>query len=301
MNPIIPPFLKQGDKVAIAATARKVSQEEMKPFIDFLQSQGFNVVLSSNIYNSYHQFAGTDYERTKGLQTLLDDETIKAVFFARGGYGTVRIIDLLNFDKLNQNPKWLVGFSDITVLHSHVLKNSNMATMHAPMAINYQKVTEQIFKNIIHNLKGNFLSYSVQQNPYNKNTQNVSGILTGGNLSVLYSVLGSKSDINTDDMVLFIEDLDEYLYHIDRMMQALKRAGKLKKLKALLVGGFTQMRDNTIPFGFTPEEIILQTIAEYNYPVFFDIPAGHIENNNPLIFGKQIHIKTTHQYIEIMQ
>jgi len=298
-----PPFLTKGDTIAIAASARKVSKAEMQHAISFLKNEGFNIVMAENVYGAHHQFAGNDDERANGLQILLNNNAVKAILFARGGYGTVRIIDKLNFNAFIKNPKWLIGFSDVTVIHSHVFNKYNIATLHAPMAINMQphNINLSSVKSVLNILYGKTNCVNVNHNLYHINLKSASGKLTGGNLSVLYSLLGSDSDITTDDCILFLEDLDEYLYHTDRMIQALKRAGKFKKLKALLVGSFTKMHDNEIPFGFNYKEIICEAVKQYGYPVIFNVPSGHSEVNMPLIFGSDINININNNCIELIQ
>jgi muramoyltetrapeptide carboxypeptidase len=224
---------------------------------------------------------------------LIDDSEVKAIVFARGGYGWVRIIDQINFSSLEKHPKWLIGFSDVTVLHSHLNSHISMCTLHAPMMINLmnEKRNEEATDTTIDILTGKNIRYSEK----NLNALNRNGIcegeLVGGNLSLLYALAGTPSDLATDSKILFIEDLDEYLYHIDRMMMQLKRAGKLTNLKGLIVGGMSDMRDNTIPFGKSAVEIISEAVAEYNYPVCFDFPSGHIDRNLPLILGADVRLE----------
>jgi muramoyltetrapeptide carboxypeptidase len=287
MNLIQPPYLKKGDKIGIVATARKISTAEINPAIAVLKSWGLEVVLGNNLFNSDNQFSGTDNERADDLQTLLNDTSVKAIISARGGYGTVRIIDQIDFTTFIKNPKWLIGYSDITVLHSHI-HNMGIETLHATMPINFSKNAEAL-ESLRKALFGEKIKYEIEAHPLNKKGI-AEGELIGGNLSILYSLSGSISDIDTTGKILFLEDLDEYLYHIDRMMMNLKRAGKLSHLAGLVVGGMTDMKDNTIPFGKTAEEIILDAVREYNYPVCFNFPAGHIDKNVALPFGKKVKL-----------
>jgi len=219
---------------------------------------------------------------------------VRAIVIARGGYGTVRIIDHLNFDKFIKNPKWIIGYSDVTALHSHIHQQFNIQTLHATMPLNFPADGKD--NNALHSLKkalfGEVLEYTVKPHTLNRRGK-ASGILNGGNLSLLFALNGTPSDISTEGKILFIEDLDEYLYHIDRMMMNLKRSGKLSHLKALIVGGMTEMRDNTIPFGKEANEIIAEAVSEYDYPVLFDFPAGHIEDNRALILGGECEIKVS--------
>ncbi len=288
---ISPPFLNKGDKVGIVASARKIRANELEPSFDIIRSYGFDVVYSERLFLEDNQFAGNDNNRAEEFQHMLDDESIKAIMFARGGYGSVRIIDKIDFSKFNANPKWLIGYSDITVFLNHVIRNLGVQTLHASMPINFAENTKPALDSLFDVLYGRLPNYEFEQHPLNK-IGNTEGILTGGNLSVLYSLLGSVSFPETDGSILFLEDLDEYLYHIDRMMMGLKRAGKLTNLAGLLVGGITDMNDNTVPFGKTAEEIIREAVDDYNYPVYFGFPAGHIADNRALIMGGNVKIDT---------
>ena len=282
-------YLKQNDKIAIVATARKISGEELAFAIKTIKAWGLQPVLGKNIYAIENQFAGSDKQRAEDLQWAINDDEIKAIIIARGGYGTVRLIDAVNFTKLKTNPKFIIGYSDVTVLHSHIHTQIGLPTMHATMPINFDKNAEAV-ETLRKFLFGEKISYQFETHPLNKNGE-ANGMLIGGNLSLLYALSGTASDIDTKGKILFLEDLDEYLYHIDRMMLNLKRSGKLTKLKALMVGGFTDMKDNTVPFGKTAEEIILDAVKEYNFPVCFNFPAGHVDRNLALCFGKEINLK----------
>ena len=258
--------------------------------ISTIRSWGLNVVTGPHLFGENNQYSGTDAERAEDLQKMLDDIEIKAIICARGGYGTVRIIDKLDFSIFEQHPKWIVGYSDVTVLHSHIQTQFGIETLHAIMPINFtEEGSQEAIESLRKGLFGEPLSYSV--GPYSLNQQgNVSGILTGGNLSILYSLTGTGSDIQTEGKILFIEDLDEYLYHIDRMMMNLKRSGKLSGLKALVVGGMTKMNDNTIPFGRQAEEILSEYTREAGIPVCFNFPAGHFPDNRALIMGREAQL-----------
>ena len=276
-----PDLLTKGDKIGIVATARKISIEELSASIKLFISWDLVPIIGKSIGAEENQFAGSDKERAKDLQYFLDNRAIKAVFCARGGYGTVRIIDMLDFSLFTENPKWIIGYSDPTVLLSHIYFNYNIETIHGIMPINIE--TDDFFSNAVISLK-KILFEGENKKVYKKYIMNregeAEGELIGGNLSVLYSLLGSNSFGDTKDKILFIEDLDEYLYHIDRMMQALDRAGKLKDIKGLIVGALTDMHDNAIPFGRSAEEIIMDNIKDYDFPVAFNIPIGHIKNEN---------------------
>jgi muramoyltetrapeptide carboxypeptidase len=284
---ILPSYLKKGDTVAIIATARKVSKEEIQPAVSFFESYGLSVLLGKNVFASNNQYAGNDLQRTEDLQWALNDKSIKAIIIARGGYGSVRLIENIDFTEFKKHPKWLVGYSDVTVLHN-AIHNIGVATLHATMPLNFSKNSEAT-KSMIDALFGNLKEIKTEEN-YSNIAGKAKGQLIGGNLSLLYSLSGTSFDIDTTDKILFIEDLDEYLYHIDRMMMQLKLSGKLKKLKGLIVGGMTDMKDNPIPFGKFPEDIILDAVKEYNYPVCFDFPAGHIDKNLALYFGKDVEL-----------
>lgn len=286
------PFLQPGDTIGIAATARKISKEEIAPAVGIFESWGLRVKLSSTLFETDHQFAGDDATRARGFQELLDDASVKAIICARGGYGTVRMIDQLDFSRFTQHPKWIIGYSDITVLHTHIHQQFHIPTIHGTMPINMQpeKADEESIELLKYILFGSPLKIKTPAHPLNR-TGEASGILVGGNLSVIYSTTGSVSDIDTNGKILFLEDLDEYLYHIDRMMMNLKRSGKLSHLKALVVGGMSDMKDNTVPYGKNAEEIIFEHVAEYHYPVCFGFPAGHQLKNLPLMVGGEYQLR----------
>ncbi|MDG1476447.1 MAG: LD-carboxypeptidase [Vicingaceae bacterium] len=287
-----PANLKQGDKVVILSTARKISKAEIGSAEKVFEAWGLEVVLGANLFNEDCQFSGTTDQRITDLQSALDDETIKAIFCARGGYGTVKIIDELDFTSFKNNPKWIVGYSDVTVLHDHINQNFNVETLHATMPINFPSNTKQSLDSLKNALFGENLNYDFDTNQMNRNGD-AEGEVVGGNLSIIYSLTGTNSQIETTSKILFLEDLDEYLYHIDRMMMNLKRAGILENLAGLIVGGMSNMNDNTIPYGKTAKEIILDAVNEYNYPVCFDFPAGHIDDNRTLIMGRKAKLSVS--------
>lgn len=295
---ITPKSLQQGDTVAIVSTARKITKEELQPALQLLKSWGLQAVLGKTIGAEENQFAGSDEIRAADFQEMMDDPNIKAIWCARGGYGTVRIIDILDFSKFRQNPKWIIGYSDVTVLHSHI-HNLGFETLHAQMCLEIENKTEEARESIRKVLFGEeyTLGFSGSGDSINTATQIAEGELIGGNLSVLYSLVGSASEMKTDGKILFIEDLDEMLYHIDRMMMNLKRSGYLKNLKALVIGGMTQMKDNKVYFGKTAEKTIMDLVKEYNYPVILNFPAGHIEDNRALIMGREVEMKIANNKI----
>jgi len=287
---IIPPHLKKGDIIGIAATARKISQEEINDAIVALKAAGYETLLAKNIFAVADQFAGTDQMRADGVNELLQNESVKAIWCARGGYGSVRLIDKIDWAAFLKNPKWLCGFSDVTALHNHLQQELGIASIHSEMMLGFNKNKAAAHESLLNALAGLANTYVFKGNSLNVKGKAI-GEIVGGNLSVIYSMLGSKSQLNTAGKILFLEDLDEYLYHIDRMMMALKRAGMLANLKALVVGGMSDMRDNAIPFGKTAEEIILNVAAEYDFPICFDFPAGHLPDNRALVFGATAEIE----------
>jgi muramoyltetrapeptide carboxypeptidase len=288
---IIPPFLKAGETVALVCTARKFFPEDAKIAIDLLESWGLNVKLGATIGLDNFQLGGTDSQRAADFQAQLDDENVKAIWCARGGYGTVRIIDSLDFTKFKKHPKWIMGFSDVTVLHSQ-LNVERVASLHSIMPFTVPNAPEEVKETLRKALFGETISYSIPSKSYDvKGT--ASGELVGGNISILYSLLGSKSAIDTKDKILFIEDLDEYLYHIDRMMYNLKRNGYFENVKGIIVGSMTDMHDNEIPFGQNEVQIITEIAKENRIPIAFQFPAGHQSDNRTLILGKQVDFEVT--------
>jgi muramoyltetrapeptide carboxypeptidase len=287
---ITPPYLQPGDVIGITAPARKVSRDEMAPAIRLLEEAGFVVKCSTNLYGSENQFSGTDAARIADINELLSDAKVKAIIAARGGYGCMRIVDGINWNYLMEHPKWIVGYSDITVFHAHVHQHIGLQTVHGTMPINFLKDAEST-KSLLEVLCGKTINAEMTSSELRLNRVGVGqGELIGGNLSLLYAIQNSASDINYAGKVLFIEDLDEYLYHIDRMVLSLKRAGKLKHLAGLVVGGMDDMKDNAIPFGQTAEEIIRSHVEEYNYPVAFGFPAGHGTKNIALKLGARVEL-----------
>ncbi len=287
----IPPYLKKGDSIALVCTARKFNLEEARPAIELLESWELKVKLGKTIGLDNFQLGGSDNERATDFQTMLDDDSVQGIWCARGGYGTVRIIDKINFSKFIKNPKWVCGFSDVTVLHAHI-HNLGVATLHSIMPFSVPKAEERAKESLRKVLFGEQITYETLSSSYNKKGK-AQGVLVGGNLSILYSLLGSKSSINTDNKILYIEDLDEYLYHIDRMMMNLKRNGYFDKVKGIIVGGMTDMHDNQIPFGRNANEIILDITQEFEIPICFDFPAGHLSDNRALILGHEIDFEVS--------
>ena len=283
--------LKAGSKVAIAAPARKMSREQMQCAIDWLMKKGFTPVYDDRLFAEYHIFAGDDDFRAAVLQEYLDDENIEAIWLSKGGYGSIRIIDKLDFTKFLQHPKWIIGFSDTTVFHGK-LSRLGCPSLHACMPFCFDMKTLEAKQSLFDVLTGKPLQYDFPAHPLNRIGE-MEGEIVGGNLSVLYGMIGSNSFPETDGKILFIEDVDEYIYHIDRMMHGLKRAGKLEHLKGLIVGGLTKIHDNEEPFGMSVEEVIAEAVSDHDYPVCFGFPAGHFDNNCAVVLCKDISVEVT--------
>ena len=282
----IPPYLKKDDTIGILCPAGFMPFEKAQTAINILQEWGYTLKTGSTLGSQFNYFSGTDQQRLNDLQQMMDDESIKAIFCARGGYGLGRIIDKLSFKKLKKNPKWIIGFSDVTVLHFHLYANYKIASLHAPMAAafnndGYKNIYVQSLQRALSGLKSN---YQCLPHPFNKNGS-TTGRLIGGNLSLITHLTGTSSDVNTKNKILFIEDTGEYIYNVDRMLYQLKRSGKLEKLAGLVVGGFTEMKDTTIPYGQTAEEVIRDIVKEYDYPVCFNFPVSHNTENYTLKIG----------------
>jgi len=294
----IPPYLKRGDSVAIVSTARKITKEEVQPALAVLKSWGLNPILGKTIGAERNQFAGDDALRAQDFQEMLDSTEVKAIWCARGGYGTVRMIDALDFSNFLKHPKWIIGYSDVTVFHNHI-HHLGVATLHAQMCLEIENKTEATRETLRKALFGEPYTIEFASSHPLQRSGDAKGQLVGGNLSMLYSLCGSPSALNTQGKLLFLEDLDEHLYHVDRMMQNLKRNGMLGNLAGLIVGGMSDMKDHTQahgfatdrPFGKTAEEIIYDTVKEYSYPVCFNFPAGHIKDNRALVMGKEVSLK----------
>ncbi len=296
---IIPKFLTQGATIGIIATARKISREEIQPAVDIIKKMGYQVKFSKHLFLENHQFSGTDKQRASDLMSFIQDEEVDAILCARGGYGTVRLLPYLDVNLIKNHPKWVIGYSDVTVLHS-LLHQQGIASLHATMPINFKDYTTQSrsITSLFSSLEGGVLEYTIKSSSDNR-LGNAEGVLIGGNLSMLYSLRGTPLDISTKDKILFIEDLDEYLYHIDRMMMNLKVGGFLDNIKALIVGGMSDMNDNTIPFGKTAREIISEAVQDYDFPLVFDFPAGHISENWALTFGQTISLQVNTQNVTL--
>jgi len=283
-----PPYLKKGDKIAIVCPAKKLPKPIDKG-IEILQSWGLEVVLGETVSSSHHQFSGTDELRVKDIQKFLDDSSINAIIAGRGGYGTIRIIDELDFSAFNENPKWLVGFSDITILLSHAFAELHTQSIHGQMPYTFEESTPEALESLRKALFGEHDAYAYQSQIACRDGK-TEGILIGGNLTLLLALEGSISEMNFDDKLLFIEDVGEHEYSIDRMIRTLKRKGKLAKLKGLIVGAFNEIGEESIYFGQTPEEVIWEQVATYDYPVCFGFPSGHIADNRAMVLGKSVSL-----------
>jgi muramoyltetrapeptide carboxypeptidase len=292
---IQPESLKSGDTISILAPSGVLNNFDNKitKAINIFKSWGLNVVLGNHIYDKNGHFAGTDKNREKDFQKALDNKNIKAIWCARGGYGAVRIIDKLNFDNYLKNPKWIIGFSDITVIHNK-LNFLNSESIHAMMITGFEDIDQNNdslskLKNV---LFGDSLSYSIASNKNNK-TGKSEGIIVGGNLTLIQSTIGSKTELKMKDKILFIEEIGEYAYHIDRMLYSLKRAGYFENCKGLIVGQISDVKKNTTDFGRSINELILDVLDEYNFPILFDFPAGHEKTNFPIILGRKVILEVS--------
>ena len=288
-----PPYLKTGDTVAIVAPSGilKNRTDEVQQAQALLNSWGLHSVLGKHVFSKADHFAGTDDERCEDLQEALDNPKISAIWCARGGYGTVRILDKLDYSTFKQNPKWLIGYSDITALHNQI-HNEGVESLHAIMCVSLPEDESEIQASILtfkNTLFGTPLSYILEGSNYNK-TGTTSGQLVGGNLTMIHTLLGSKTSIDTSGKILFIEEIGEYKYHIDRMLQSLKRAGYFDKCKGLIVGDMTKLRTNTTLWGTSVEQLILDALSDYDFPIAFNMPAGHEKDNQALILGRTIQL-----------
>jgi len=290
----IPPFLVENDLVGLISPAGKIDSIYIEKAIKYLKVKNLRAMIAPCAIDSYFQYSSTDDNRANDFQTMINNPEIKAIWCTRGGYGTIRLLDKIDFTMLEKNPKWLIGFSDITVFHSVIREKLGMASIHGAMCINLrnEKFSESGMDNLWKLLFGKIPEYELVSHPFNR-IGKASGILTGGNLSLLCSLSGSNFDFNPKGKILFIEEVGEYLYRLDRMMQSLKISGKLAELSGLVVGQMSEMKDNENPFGKMAYEIIAEAIADYNFPVIFDFFAGHTERNEPLLFNTMVNIDVT--------
>lgn len=299
---IIPPYLKPGDTIGIVCPAGFMPFEKAQTCIETLTAWGFKVVVGKTLGNQFNYFSGTDKERLKDLQSMMDDKNIDAILCGRGGYGTGRIIDQLDFSKFIKCPKWIIGFSDITVLHCHLYSNFKISSLHAPMAaaFNDGQFNNQYIQSLHDALIGKKANYQTEGNLLDQYGIE-KGILVGGNLSLFVNVIGTSSDIKTKNKILFIEEIGEYIYSVDRMMYQLKRSGKLENLKGLIIGRFSEMKDTTIPFGQTVEEAIKELVKDYDYPICFRFPVSHDKENYALKVGGKYKLKVARNLVQLKE
>lgn len=282
-----PPFLKPGDTIGIVCPAGYMPIEKATTCINTLKKWGYKVVKGKTLGGkSKNYFSGTDTERLNDLQLMLDNENINAIVFGRGGYGTTRILDGINWKKFKKNPKWIIGFSDITVLHGYMHEQLGISSIHGPMVGAFNKGENRFTLSLKDTLESKPVVYLSKPHVYNKLGKTKAQVV-GGNLCLLCHCIGSNAEIDTDGKILFIEDIGEQLYNIDRLMMQLKRAGKLKKLKGLIVGGFTDSMDTERPFGKTSYEIIADIVKEYTYPTCYGFPVGHWQENVAIVVGQK--------------
>lgn len=296
-----PAALKKGDKIGIVAPAGCISASRVNSSVKILEEWGFEIVFGQHLFSRYNQFAGTDKQRSHDLQQMIDDPQIKAVICARGGYGSIRTLQYLNFDSFMKNPKWIVGYSDITVFHSYLNKVLGVESLHAIMPVNFPQegAPTKALLSLKDSLMGSMTNYEWASHPSNRQGSS-SGMLIGGNLSIIYSLRGTSLDINTEGNILFIEDVGEELYHLDRMMINMKMGGKLKNLKGLIVGGMTQMSVGEPHFGSKACDIIMDAVGEYDYPVAFDFPGGHMPDNRALHMGHTLLLEVGDKGVRLL-
>ena len=290
----IPPYLKPGDTIGMLCPSGYMPYEKIVTAIETLTEWGFHISTGKTLGHQFNYFSGTDEERLADLQQMMDDQNIKAIFCARGGYGMGRIIDKLNFKEFKKNPKWIIGYSDITVIQTHIFSKYKIASLHSPMAaaFNDGENKNQYIQSLHDALIGRKASYVGQGDDFNKKGK-TSGILVGGNLSLLAHLIGTSSEIKTKNKILFIEDVGEYIYNVDRMLYQLKRSGKLDDLKGLIVGKFTDNKDTSIPFGQSVNEVIRDVVKEFDYPVCFNFPVSHDKENYALKIGGEYKLSVS--------
>ena len=290
----IPPYLKKGDTIGIVCPSGTLSAKKAATCISTLEAWGYKVKIGKTLGTQHHYFSATDEARAADLQEMLDDKNVQAVLCGRGGYGMSRIIDALDFKKFKKHPKWVIGFSDITLLHNHFTEGLKTASLHAPMAAAFNNggATNEWVLSLKHALQGKKANYKAATHTYNRFGK-ATGKLVGGNLTLVAHAIGSVSGLQTKNAILFLEDIGEYKYNIDRMMLQLKRSGMLKNLAGLVVGGFTQTKDSDPAFGATVYEIIEAAVAEYNYPVCYDFPVSHDKENYAIKHGMEYALEVT--------
>jgi muramoyltetrapeptide carboxypeptidase len=296
---INPPFLKKGDTVAIVATAKAISKDALDYAVQLFEARGYIVKIGKHIHQVHHQSAGTDAERLHDINEAINDTDVKAIICFRGGYGSVRIVEDILWNKLKANPKWLVGFSDVTVLHS-AMQKIGVQSIHATMPINYKDNTSEALDSLFNALEGKPTMYEISAHAFNVQGT-AEAELIGGNLAILYSLLGTKYEMNYQNKLLFIEDVSEYHYNLDRMFWSLRLSGKLSQIKGLIVGGFTDMKDGVIPFGKTAYEIIAEHTTHLAIPVCYDFPVAHLNDNRAMVLGKTAKLEVKENKVRFEQ
>ena len=287
------PSIQKGDLIYITAPAKSIEAAYVTFAKNYFEAKGYKVLISQNCLGEFNYFSGTDEERTADFQFGLDHPDVKAILCARGGYGCIRILDRLQWAGILREPKWIIGFSDVTIFHQR-MQRYGLQSIHATMPLNFQDNSKESFETLEKAWKNESYSIVTDFSTYNKFGES-EGKLVGGNLSILYSLLGTDDEINFEDSILFIEDLAEQIYHIDRMLFAFKKAGVLNKIKGLIVGGMTDLKDTAIPFGKTIEEVILEQFQYTNIPITFQFPAGHIPDNRALTFGRKVKFNVSNK------
>ena len=297
----VPRYLDRGDTVGLVCPAGYMPYEKAECCIQTLQSWGFNVKVGKTLgSNSSNYFSGDDEERLDDFQQMLDDSNVKAILCGRGGYGIGRIIEKIRFKEFKKDPKWIIGFSDVTVLHAHIYSNYKIASLHAPMAAAFNDGENEYIQSIRWALTGTKGNYAAQHHAFNRSGE-ATGELVGGNLALLAHLIGTSSDLKTKNRILFIEDVGEYLYNIDRMLHQLKRNGKFEKLAGIIIGGFTDNKDTERPFGKTAEEIIRDIFSEYDYPVSFGFPVSHDRENFALKIGVSYTLNVLDEKVTLIE
>ena len=285
---IQPPALNPGDLIYITAPAKLMDTQAVTYAKKHLEENGFKVLISKNCLGKHHYFSGTDEERLLDFQFGIDHPDVRAILCARGGYGSIRLVDRINWANMLREPKWLIGFSDITVFH-HRLNKLGVQSIHGSMPINFEKNTEAALTTLVNTLKGSWPQFLLPSNQCNK-VGIATGNLIGGNLSIVYSMLGTDDQYDFEDSILFLEDLGEHYYQVERMFFALKKSGAFQKIKGLIIGGISELEDTDPPLGRTIEEIVLDQLMFTRIPVLFNFPGGHIEDNRAMVFGKKIQL-----------
>lgn len=285
---IQPPALNPGDLIYITAPAKLMDAQAVTYAKKHLEENGFKVLISKNCLGKHHYFSGTDEERLLDLQFGIDHPDVRAILCARGGYGSIRLVDRINWANMLREPKWLIGFSDITVFH-HRLNSLGVQSIHGSMPINFEKNTDAALTSLVNTLKGRWPQFALPSNQCNK-VGIATGNLIGGNLSIVYSMLGTDDQYDFEDSILFLEDLGEHYYQVERMFFALKKSGAFQKIKGLIIGGISELEDTDPPLGRTIEEIVLDQLMFTRIPVLFNFPGGHIEDNRAMVFGKKIQL-----------